>query len=62
MKNHLLLVHLYTNFEFNNSKFAQVPQFRENFQKIWTLQSILVKFNTKGPDYNILYLCVVLGR
>ena len=34
MKHHSVLVHSYTNFELNNSKFAQVTQFRENFQKI----------------------------
>ena len=35
MKHHLLVfVHSYTNFELNNSKFAQMTQFRENFQKI----------------------------
>ena len=53
-------MHSYTNFELNNSKFSQVTQFRENFQKIqknWTLQSILAKFNTKGPR-SIYYICV----
>ena len=38
MKHHLLLVDSYTNFELNNSKFAQVTQFREKFQKIQNLK------------------------
>ena len=32
IEHHLVLVHLYTNFELNNSKFAQVTQVTENFQ------------------------------
>ena len=31
-------MHSYTNFELNNSKFAQITQFRENFQKIQNLK------------------------
>ena len=62
MKHHLVLVHSYTNFELNNSKFAQVTQFSENFQKIqtqkiWTLQSISVKFITEGP-WSMYYICM----
>ena len=36
MKYYLLLVHSYT--KLNNSKFAQVTQFRENFKKIQILK------------------------
>ena len=32
MRHHLVLVHSYTNFELNNSKFARVTQFREKFK------------------------------
>ena len=38
MEHHLILAHSYTNFTFNNSKFAQVTQFRKNFQKIQNLK------------------------
>ena len=38
MKHHIVLVHLYTNCELNNSKFAQVTQFRGYFQKIQNLK------------------------
>ena len=37
-KYHLVLVHLSTSFELDNSKFAQVTQFRESFQKIQNLK------------------------
>ena len=62
MKHYSVLAHCYTNFELNYSKFAQVTKFRENFQeiqnkKIKTLQSILAKFNTKGPLL-MYYICV----
>ena len=38
MKHHLVLVHTYKNFGFNNSKFAQVTQFKENLRKIQNLK------------------------
>ena len=40
MKHHLVLAHSYTNVELNNSKFAQVTQFRENFEKNQNLKKI----------------------
>ena len=55
MKQHSVLVHSYTNVELNNSKFAQVTQFEENFFKIQNLKKFerfngfWSKFNTKGP-------------
>ena len=65
MKRHLVLVRLYTNFELNNSKFAQVTEFRENFK------TFKISKNLNGPiDFgqiqyrctDVLYLCTILGR
>ena len=38
MKHYVVLVHSSTKFQLKNSKFAQVKQFRANFQKIKNLK------------------------
>ena len=58
MKHHLVLVYSYTNFEFNNSKLAQVSQFRENFQKIQNLKNI-ERFNPFWPNSISKDRCII---
>ena len=64
MKNHLVSVNLCTNFELNNSKFAQVTQFTGNLKKIQNLKKF-ERFNRfwansipKVLDRFIIFVCI----
>ena len=64
MKHQLVLVHSYTNFELNNSKFAQVTQFGKYFQKIQNIKKFerLDRFWSnlipKVLDRYIIFVCI----
>ena len=67
MKHQLVLVHSYTNFQLNNSKFAQVTQFRENSQKTKISKNLNASIDFGQIQYqrsliDVLYLCAILGR
>ena len=39
-----------------NQSLHKLHNLAQNFQKIWTLQLILVKFNAKGPCIMFVYI------
>ena len=58
-EHYLILVHLQTQFEIDNSKFAQVRQFRDNFQRIQNRKK-LERFNRS--DFKYVYLEIGVGK
>ena len=56
IKHHSILMYSRTKLQLDNSTVAWARQFwakNSKSQKIWTVQSIMAKFNTKGPWSNI---------